>query len=346
MQVKKEQLSPTKLKLNITADQQILDAVKQQILSPLSKNVKVPGFRSGKAPAHLVEKQLDQTALQTQFLDEAVNQLYAEATRQAKVRVVSQPQITLSKFVPFTTLEFTAEVEVIGDVKLPDYKAIKLAPKKASITAKDVDGVLDNLRQRAATKQPVKRVAKEGDEVTIDFAGTDAKTKEPIQGGDGKDYPLVLGSKTFIPGFEDELVGVKAGGKKMFSLTFPKDYGTKALQGRKVAFAVTATKVAELTKPKLDDTFATTVGSFKTLAELKSDIKKQLTAERQQEAQRDYDEALLTKIAAKSTVAIPSALLEEEIDRLEEEEKRNVVYRGQTWQEHLDQEGLTAEAHR
>ncbi len=346
MHVTKEQRNPTKLKLTITADQALIDTVKQQILQKLSNNVKVAGFRPGKAPAHLVEKQLDQAVLQTEFLDEAVNQLYVAAAREGQLRPVAPPQVTLTKFVPFTALEFAAEVEVVGAVKLGDYKRIKLTLKKPVVAAKDVDEVLDNLRQRSATKAPVERAAKTGDEVTIDFSGTDAKTKEPIAGADGKNYPLVLGSKSFIPGFEDELIGLKPAGTKSFTITFPKDYGSKALQSRQVVFAVTVHQVQALTMPKLDDALAASIGPFKTVAELKADIKKQLLAERQQEAQRALDDELLTKLVDKSTVAIPATLVDEEIGRLEDEEKRNLAYRGQTWQEHLDQEGVTAEAHR
>jgi trigger factor len=346
MQVKREQVNPTKVKLIIAPDRSTLETVKEQVVKALSRDTKVPGFRAGKAPAHLIEKQLDPTMLQTRFLDEAVNQTYAEAVRQEKLRIVAEPQIAITKFVPFTTLEFTAEVEVVGAIKLGDYKRIKLAPKKVTVTAKDVVDVLDNLHERGAAKQEVRRAAKDGDEVTIDFMGTDAKTKEPIEGADGKDYPLILGSKTFIPGFEAELIGIKPGGKKTFDLTFPKDYNVASLQSRKVNFAVTVTKVQALSKAKLDDAFAASLGPFKTLAELKADVKKQVTAERQREAQQTYDNELLEKIAAKSTVAIPPALVEQELDHLEEEEKRNIAYRGQTWQEHLDAEGVTEAAHR
>ncbi|MGC1176738.1 MAG: trigger factor [Candidatus Saccharimonadales bacterium] len=346
MQIQRDQIEPTKVKLTITAEQALLDTVKQAVLKRLSQNVKVQGFRSGKAPAHLIEKQLDQQLLQSEFLDAAVNQLYTEAVRQEKLRVVTQPTVSITKFVPFSTLEFTAEFEVVGDIKLADYKKIKLARKPVEVSAKDVDEVLENLRGRAAQKEVVTRAAKSGDEVTIDFKGVDAKTKEPIAGADGKDYALPLGSKTFIPGFEDELIGIKTGEERSFTLTFPKDYGAKELQSRKVNFTVTATKVQELKPPKLDDTFAATVGPFTSLSELKSDIKKQVTAERQREAQAAYDNELLEKIAAGSTVAIPKALVDEEVDRVEESEKRDVTYRGQTWQEHLDAEGLDAEAHR
>lgn len=346
MQVNREKVSPTTIKLSVTADDSELKAIKEKVLGSLRKNVKVPGFRSGKAPVHLIEKQLDQTALQSEFLEQAINELYVKTVQEENLRPAAQPAISVTKFVPFSTLEFTATVEVVGDIKLADYKKISMKPDIQPATAKDIDGVLENLRQRAAEKSEVSRAAKEGDEVIIDFAGNDAKTKEPIAGADGKDYPLPLGSKTFIPGFEEELVGMKTGEEKAFTLKFPKDYSAVALQNKDVAFTVTVKKVFELNAPDLDDKFAATVGSFMTLDDLKSDIKKQLQAEREQEAYRIFDNKLLEKIAEKTQLDVPPTLVDEEIDRMEEEEKRNVVYRGQTWQEHLAEEGVDAEAHR
>src|SRR2546425_1210963 len=131
MQIKREQLSPTKVKLTVAADRAAIDAVKQAVLQKLSQEVKVPGFRPGKAPANLVEKQVNQAALQSEFLDQAINQFYVHAVQQEKLRPVAQPEISVTKFVPFTTVEFTAEVETVGAIKLADYKKIKLAPQKA-----------------------------------------------------------------------------------------------------------------------------------------------------------------------------------------------------------------------
>ncbi len=347
MQTQKEELEPTKVKLTVSADQSELDTVKQHVLNDLSGNVKVPGFRAGKAPDNLIEKQVDQSVLQTRFLEHAVNDLYVESVRRQGLRPVAQPDIQISKFVPYSTLEFTATVEVVGDIKMTDYKKIKLTAKPVgAVTAKEVNDVIDTLKARAGEKQPVERASKTGDQVTIDFTGTDAKTGEPIQGADGKAYPLIIGSNTFIPGFEPKLVGLKAGEEKTFDITFPKDYGVKALQGKKASFAITVIKVEAVVEPKLDDTFAAQVGPFKTVAELKADVKKQLKAEKQQRADAEYQNELLDTIAAKSTVAIPASLIDEEIDRMEEDEKRDLAYRGQTWQEHLDAEGLTAEVHR
>jgi trigger factor len=346
MQITQSNPEPTVAKLTITAEPAELERIKQAVLQRLAQHVKVQGFREGKAPANLVEKQIDTAQLQSEFLEQAVNQLYVGAVQQQKLRPAAQPQIAISKFVPFSTLEFTAEVDAVGETKLGDYKNVKLAKKPVEVTAKDVDQVVDNLLGRAATKQEVKRAAKKGDETIINFKGVDAETKKAIQGADGSEYPLALGSGSFIPGFEDAVIGIEPGHKKTFELTFPKDYGVKDLQGRKVEFTVTVLKVNELVKPKLDDAFAATVGPFKAVAELKADIKKQLKAEKDREAQTLYDNELLEKIAAGSEVAIPDSLIDGEIDRMEEEEKRNLVYRGQTWEEHLKAEGVTAEEHR
>lgn len=346
MSIKREQINPTKVKLTISGEQTMLESIKQEAVERLGKQVKVQGFRAGKAPTHLVEKQIDQSQLQTEVLEQAVNRLYVDAVQQENIRPASQPEISITKFVPYSTLEFTAEVESVGEVKVADYKKIKLAPKTTTVVVKDVNDVLENLRGRSAEKKQVERAAKLGDEAIINFKGTDAKTKESIPGADGNEYPLALGSKTFIPGFEEELVGVKPGATKTFDLTFPEDYGAQALQSKKVTFKVEVLKVQELVKPKLDDKFAATVGPFKTLAELKADIKKQLIAEKQRENQQVYENELLEKIAAASTVVLPESMIEDEITRMEDEEKRNLVYKGQTWQEHLKAEGVDEAAHR
>jgi trigger factor len=346
MQVQKEELSPTSVKLEVKADKNELTALKATLVKNMGSQVKVPGFRSGKAPANMIEKQLDPNLLQSEFMQEAVSSLYQQAINEQSVRVVAQPEINITKFVPYETLEFTAIVEAVGDIKLPDYKKIKLAPKKVTVTSADINNVIGNLQDRSAEKKEVKRAAKVGDQTTIDFSGVDTKNKEPIAGTDGKDYPLTLGSKSFIPGFEEEVVGLKSGEEKTFTITFPDDYSAEALKKRKVDFTVKVLKVESLTKPKADDTFAKSVGSFETLGQLKEDVKKQLQAEKQREADQAYDNEILEKIAEKTVIEIPDSLIEEDVNRIEEDEKRNIIYRGQTWEEHLDAEKLTADQHR
>lgn len=346
MHVTKKNLSDTKVSLTLAADVDLLAAEKEKVLREFARTVKIAGFREGKAPLAMVEKAVDQSRLQSEFLEHAINRAYLAALEHEKLRPVAPPQIKITKFVPYNTLEFEAEVEVVGEVKLPDYKKIKLAKDKVSVSAKEVDEVIADLRTREAEKKGVDRAAKENDQVWIDFKGVDAKTKEAIKGADGKDYPLLLGSNTFIPGFETNLVGLKKGDEKTFVLTFPKDYGVKSLQNRKVEFTVTVKQVLEVIEPKVDDAFAAKVGPFKTVAELKDDIKKELTARKENEAELKYGDDLLTKITEKAKVAIPQVLIDEQLDRLEQEQRQNLMYRGLTWQEWLEGEGLTAETFR
>lgn len=336
MQVIQKNLSDTNIQLKLAADNTQLADVKQQVLLEFAKTAKVQGFRQGKAPLNLVEKNIDPELLQSEFLDRALSRVYVDAIEEHELRPVSQPKVKLTKFVPFTTLEFEAEVDIVGDIKLADYKKIKLAKKAGKVTDEEVEEVIENLRERESEKKDVDRAAKDSDQVWIDFEGTDAKDGKPIPNADGKNYPLTIGSNAFIPGFEPELVGLKANDEKSFTITFPKDYGVKALQNRKVTFKVFVNKVQEVTKPAVDDAFAAKAGPFKTVAELKADIKKQLQAEKDYQAERTYADELLTKITEASTVSIPESLVAEQIERLVLEQKQNVLYRGQTWQEFLD----------
>lgn len=346
MQVTNKNVTDTKVQLNVAADKAQLEAVKKETLTHLAGDVRLPGFRPGKAPLSMVEKSISPSKLQTEFLERVINVLYSAAADDQRLRPVTQPEVKIAKFVPFETLEVEFTVEVVGEIKLADYKKIKLTKATPKVTDKDVAEVLEQLTKREAEKKDVDRAAKDGDQVWIDFKGVDAKTKEPIKGADGKDYPLTLGSGTFIPGFEPELLGLKKGDQKTFTVTFPKDYGVKTLQNTKVEFSVTVHKVQELSLPKLDDAFAAKVGPFKTMQELKADVKKQLATEKSYQADRDFSDKLLREITSKSKIALPDSLVEEQIDRIVNDQKQSVVYRGQTWQEFLEEQGLTEEEYR
>jgi trigger factor len=346
MQIKLTYNSDTNASLTVSADSETLQKIKDSVLKKLNtESLKIPGFRAGHAPLNLVEKNVDQGLLQSEFIDAALNHYYQSAIRQQNLRTAGQPTVDLKKFVPFTDMEFVVTVDVLGKVTLPDYKKVKQTPVKVSVTTKDVNEVIASLRKRLAEKTAVERPAQKGDEVVLDFKGVDDKG-QAVNGAEGKDYPLILGSDSFIPGFEENVVGIKAGEEKTFTIPFPKTYAVTALQGKKVTFAITVKKVNELIEPKADDAFAAKAGPFKTLQDLKADIKKQLLVERQAEADRIYDNELLQSLAKKTKVAIPAGIIDEQVQRLEEEERRNLTYRGQTWQEHLEAEGVTEEEHR
>ena len=265
----------TQAVLEITASAEELAKVKNKVLHLLAPRVKVAGFREGKVPMEVVEKNIDDATLQSEFINEAINMLYIAALKEERIRPVGQPEVSVKKFVPFSELEFTMTIPVVGEIKLANFKKFTAKKAEVKITAKEVDEVLKNLQIRAAEKKEVKRVAKLTDEAWIDFKGTDKKG-EAIEGATGSDYPLVLGSGTFIPGFEEHVVGMKIGDTKSFDITFPKDYGQKSLQNAKVTFEIKLNKINEVVEPKLDDAFASTVGPFESLKQLKEDIKKQV----------------------------------------------------------------------
>lgn len=346
MQVTRTNISDTKVTLMLVADDQQLEAAKQQTLRALSKDIKLPGFRQGKVPLSLVEKNANPSVLQQDFLERVMNAMYGQALDEEKLRPVAQPQVTVKKFVPFSTVEIEAKVDVIGDITLTDYKKTMLAKDKVKVTAEDIKAVIKQLQTREATRKDVDRTAQDGDQVVIDFKGVDAKTKQAISGADATQYPLVLGSNSFIPGFEPNLIGTKAGEEKVFDITFPEDYGVESLQKRTVTFMVTVHKVQEVVEPKADDSFAAKVGPFKTLDELKADIKKQLEVEKQHQIDREYEEKLLNLVADKSEVALPDSLIDAEIDRMDAIERRDLAMRGQTWQEHLEADSTTEQEHR
>lgn len=345
MQVKVNYPSKTEAIVTVVSSEAELKSLKDTVLLRFQDRVAVPGFRKGNVPPAILEKNVDPNILQTEFLEEALEQLYTQSIRSQKLRPVERPEVAIKKFVPFTLLEFEAKVSVVSDIKLADYKKIKLPKPAVSISAKDVEEVIKSLQTRAAEKIDVDRPAKNNDQAWIDFKGVDTKGV-PVNGAEGKDYPLLIGSKAFIPGFEGNIIGMKANDEKTFDLTFPKDYGVKALANKKVTFTVTLTKVQEVKEPKVDDDFVAKIGPFKSVADLKTDIKKQLTTERQQEADRAYESEIIKAVSAKSSLEIPKMLVDDQLERMEQEERQNLTYRGQTWQEHLDEEGTTEEKHR
>jgi trigger factor len=220
MKVSRQDNSPTNITLTVEGEAADLEPIRRHVLGHFKHTVKVPGFREGKAPLEMVEKYANQQRLTDEFMEHALNELYRRAVDEQNIRPLSTPNVQLKKFVPYTQLEFEAETEILGPLKLPDYKTIKLAKKRVEVTAKDVNDVVKSLQTRLAQRTDVERPAKAGDELIIDFAGRDSVGK-PVSGAEGKDYPLILGSQTFIPGFEENLTGAKAGQSKEFEVTFP-----------------------------------------------------------------------------------------------------------------------------
>jgi trigger factor len=342
MQVTRKDISETKTKLTITLGLEELVHAKQHELEQQAQKIKVSGFRKGKAPLGVVEKQLDQNQFQASVINHAINDFYGKATEDEKLRTLDQPKVEITTFVPFTELVFTAEVDFMPSVKLGDYTKIKKVLPKLTVTAKDVTDVLENLAKRSAVKEDSEKPAKDGDDVVIDFEGKDAKG-EAVAGASGKDYTLGLGSKSFIPGFEEGLVGAKPGDTKELKLTFPKEYHAKNLAGSKITFTVTVNKVQAVTTPKIDDKFAAFVGPFSTLEDLKKDVKTQLLEQKELEASNKVKDEIVEELVKKSKFVLPEILVNDQVAMLEQDFNQNLVYRGITRSEYLKQEGFKDE---
>lgn len=337
-----EWLSESTVKLQVVAEEAELAEVKKQTIKTFQSSVTLPGFRKGKVPASKVESAVDESVFKNQFLDGALNFLFDKEVRANKLRPVGQPKVEIVKFVPFTTLEFNLEVEVVGKIKLGDYKKFKLSPDAVKVEKSETDAVISSLQKRMADKKEVKRAAKNGDEAWINFDGKDAKGKE-VAGASGKDYPLLLGSNTFIPGFEPAIVGMEPGETKDFEVTFPADYSHKPLANQKVTFTVTLNKVQEVTEPEVTDKFAADAGPFKTVAELKQDIEKQLSEKKASEADANFKDKILEKLVESSEIPVPEVLLNDQAQVELDEFKQNLTYRGMTIQDYLEQAGKDEE---
>lgn len=332
--------SDTKVLVTVALSADELATIKQTTVRRLAGSVKVAGFRPGKVPAAVAEKNIDANRLNSEILEDAVNASATEAFDAAKLMPLDRPQVNVQKYVPGEQLEYTAEVEIIPAIKLGDYKKLKAKKATVAVAAKDVDEVLERLRTNVAQKVEVTRAAKNGDEVVIDFDGTDADGKA-VPGASGTDYDLTLGSHSFIPGFEEGLVGKKAGDALDLPLTFPKDYHHKPLAGAKVTFAVTVKAVKELQLPALDDAFAAQVSAFKTLAELRADITRELTEQKEREAVDKLKDELIEQLVKGSHVPAPHVLIHDQIDSLERDFVQNLMYRGMTLDQYLEQQGKT-----
>ena len=334
-------LSDTKVQLTISVDAEALANAEKVALVKLSKTVKVPGFRQGKVPASVAAKHVDPQALQEQLMDDAISKAVAEAFIAEKIQAIDRPMVDIKKYVPGDLLEFTAEVEVLPPVTLGDYKKLNVKAKKEAVKEADIAEVIERMRQGFAEKKDVTRAAKDGDETVIDFIGK--KDDVAFDGGTGTDYTLKLGSGQFIPGFEEGVVGHKAGETFDLELEFPADYHAKDLAGQKVVFTTTLKKVTELALPKVDDELAKKAGDFKTLDELKADIKREIESQKEREANDKLKDELIGALIDKSTVSAPEALVADQMRSIEQDFAQNLAYRGLDLHTYLDANGFESE---
>ena len=337
-----KKLSDTRVEIKVVLDSKDLEPAKNQALERLAKEVKVEGFRQGKVPTDIAAKFIPDNDLNREAADIAVRTTVIEAFTKNEKSPLVIPRVEITKYVPNETLEYTATADILPEVKLGDYKNLGVKREKVEVKEADVKDVLNNIAKSFAEKKAIKRAAKETDEVIIDFVGK--KDGKAFPGGSAKDYHLVLGSKTFIPGFEDGIIGHEPGDSFNLDLTFPKDYGAKELAGAKTTFEVLLKQVNEVEMPEINDDLAKKCGPFKTIADLKADIKKNIAAQNDHRLEEKYKDALIEALVKKSKISAPEILIDDQMRMIKDDLTRNAASQGLSFEDYLKQAGETEES--
>ena len=341
MKTKLKKLSDSRVELTVTLDAKDLKPAKEKALAKLAKELKVEGFRKGKVPAEVAKKFIPENDLNAEVVDYAVRTTVVPAFQEVEKSPLVMPSVNVTKYVPDEIVEYTATADIIPEVKLGDYKKLGVKKETVKVTEKEISEILDNIATSYGEKKVVKRAAKMGDEVVLDFVGK--KDGKEFNGGSAKDYKLTLGSKTFIPGFEEGIVGHASGDKFDLPLTFPKNYGVKDLAGAKTVFEVLVKQVNEIVKPKIDDELAAKCGPFKTVAELKADIKKNLQAQNEHKLEDKYKDDLVNELVKKSKIPAPEILIDDQVRMIREDMTRNAAAQGLSFEDFLEANNETLE---
>ena len=339
----KQEHSVVALTIEITKAE--FEAAKDKAFKKTGKNITVPGFRKGKAPRKMIEKLYGEGV----FFEEAFNIIYPEAMEMAVeksgIKPVGRADVDLGDPAEEGGLTIIAKVPVQPEVELDEYKGIEVEKETVKVLAADVKAELNRLAQRNARTETVDRKAKKNDTVDIDFEGfVDGVA---FEGGKAEHHALTLGSGSFIPGFEDQLIGCKAGDEKDVVVTFPEDYHAKELAGKEAVFKCKVHKVEETILPEMDDEFAKDVSeTCETLDDLKKEISDRLKKERQEAADHAFEEKVLDAVIANLKADIPQAMIENQIDTIVQDFRYRVQMQGMTLEQYLTMTGTEMGAFR
>ncbi|MBQ1679011.1 MAG: trigger factor [Oscillospiraceae bacterium] len=312
MLIKNATREQNKLTVNVEVEKEVFEAGISKAYLKNRKYITVPGFRKGKAPRKIIENLYGAQVFHSDAVEEIFPDVYKEAVTDQGWNTVGQPSVTDMNVREDKTLELTIEVELYPEVELGQYKGVE-APKAAvSVSDEEVEAELDRKANEVARIVTVERPAQEGDTVVIDYKGL--KDGVAFDGGSAEGHELRLGSHSFIPGFEEQLIGAAAGDEKELNVTFPADYHAKELAGAPVVFQVKVHEVKETQVPAKDDELAKDVSEFDTLDELKADLRKQIETRKEEEASRAFESALMEKVAEAAKVELPAAMVEQEVD--------------------------------
>ena len=333
--VEKQEKSTVELVIEIGAEE--FEAAVQKVYLKQRGKIMVPGFRKGKAPRKIIEGMYGSGVFYEDAINEVYPEAYAQAVEQEKLDAVAWPKVEIVN-VGKEGLTFKAVVTVRPEVKLGEYKGLTAEKPEVTVTDEDIDNELKPYINRATRMVTVEREAKNGDTVVIDFEGF--LNGEPFEGGKGEGHSLELGSNSFVPGFEEQLIGTKAGDEKDLDITFPEDYHAD-LAGKAVVFKVKVHEVKEKQLPTVDDEFAKDVSEFDTLADFKKDLADKLTERREHQAQHDFEAAVLEQVMSNMEVEIPDAMVEFEADNLVNDMAQRIQAQGIPFEQYMAMTGMT-----
>lgn len=343
MQITRKDLPKSQVELNIQIEQSEMATYLDKTTSKLAKQITVPGFRKGEAPKELVAKQINPTDLLNESFEYAINESYKQAIEKEQLSPLASPEIKLSEEASQDSLEYTAIISIMPEVKLPDYKKLaeKITREEENISDKDVEEAKKYLQKSRGTQDTVEREAKTGDVVSLDYI----LTVDKKEFDKSEKMPVEIGAGQFIPGFEDEVIGLKAGDKKEFDIKFPDEYHNKDIAGKNGHFSITVNDVQEINLPAWNDEFAKELtNGEKTISDLELNLKEGLIAERQKEVQTQYTQAVVDVILAKIKVELPEVLVIAERDQIIQEMEQRALYSGHTLDDALNQAGKTRES--
>ena len=329
--------------LSITVEADVFEAACEKSYRKNAHSINIQGFRKGKAPRKIIEKLYGPEIFYDDAMNACIPDAYEAAVEEAGLKVVSQPSIT-DVDVKDGEFVFTAVVYVKPEVSVKDYKGIEAEKDEAVVTAEEVEAELTRMQDRNARQVSVEREAKKGDIVNLDFEGfVDGVA---FEGGKGEKFDLELGSGMFIPGFEEQLEGKKAGDECDVDVVFPETYQEKTLAGKPAVFKCRINEVKENQKPALDDEFAKDVSEFDTLADLKADIEKKQQESKTASADNAFQERVMDKVIENLEADIPEAMVETQLDRVAEDFSYRLAMQGMEFESYLKMTGMTKEQFR
>jgi len=311
MNVKSIERNGNEATIIVEIDKELMESGVNKAYMKARKSIRIPGFRPGKAPRKMIEAMYGAHVFYDDGLEEIFPEVYDFAVLKQDLKAIGRPSLTNVDINEENIVTLTLTTEVYPEVTLGQYKGLEVEKAEATVTDAQVEAELNRMQQNVASTETVEKAAEMGDTANINFEGFDNGV--PFEGGKGENFDLKLGSGQFVPGFEEQVVGMTAGEEKFINITFPEDY-TAELAGKAVVFHVKLNKVTVTTLPELDDEFAKDVSEFETLDELKADIRAKALETAQKNAQAAFENAAVEKAAENTTVDMPKALVEAELD--------------------------------